>query len=302
MILIADSGSTKTDWVFRPNPSPSGGAATQRFQTQGINPIHQSDAQILDILRGELLPQLREALIQLPTPLEIQFYGSGVRPDQEARMERLLREALSSLKSIAPFTSPSHPLHTPFTPLSIEAHSDLLGAARALCGKSEGLACILGTGANSCLYDGEHIVANTPPLGYILGDEGSGAVLGKRFLNALYKGQLSNETKADFEAEMQLSLSDVIDRVYRRPLPNRWLASLSPFIHDRLDDPAVEALVIDNFSDFIARNIEPYHRRDLPLQAVGSIAFFYEDQLCQAASKAGYAVGNLLRSPLDGLL
>ena len=324
MILVADSGSTKTDWLLRPESSLSGEAVTQRFHTQGINPIHQSDAQILDILRGELLPQLREALTptdnitppegnvpftppSLPlhspfTPLEIEFYGSGVRPDQEARMEQLLREALTAIDSNVSFTSPSLLLHFPFTPLKIEAHSDLLGAARALCGDSEGLACILGTGANSCLYDGEHIVANTPPLGYILGDEGSGAVLGKRFLNALYKGHLGNKIKSDFEAEMQMTLTEVIDRVYRQPLPNRWLASLSPFIHSRLDDPAVEALVVGNFSDFIARNIEPYHRPDLPLQAVGSIAFFYKDQLCHAARKAGYAVGNILRSPLDGML
>ena len=283
MVLIADSGSTKTDWMLR------GETATRQFHTQGINPIHQSDEQILDILRGELLPQL----ISLNQLSAIKFYGSGVRPDQEARMERLLREVFQ-LHS-------SHP--TPLTPHpQIEAHSDLLGAARALCGDSEGLACILGTGANSCLYDGEKIVANTPPLGYILGDEGSGAVLGKRFLNALYKGQLSNETKSDFEAEMRMTLTEVIERVYRQSLPNRWLASLSPFIHSRLDDPAVEALVVDNFSDFIARNIEPYHRRDLPLQAVGSIAFYYRDQLSQAANKVGYAVGKILRSPLDGML
>ena len=313
MILVADSGSTKTDWVLRPESSLSGETVTQRFHTQGINPIHQSDAQILDILRGELLPQLREALTEgvvsftppsLPlhspfTPLEIEFYGSGVRPDQEARMEQLLREALTAIDSNVPFTPPSLPLHSPFTPLKIEAHSDLLGAARALCGDSEGLACILGTGANSCLYDGKRIVANTPPLGYILGDEGSGAVLGKIFLNALYKGCLGNEIKSDFEKEMQMTLAEVIDCVYRQPLPNRWLASLSPFIHSHLDDPDVEALVIGNFSDFIARNIEPYHRRDLPLQAVGSIAFFYKDQLCEAAKKGGYAVGKILRSPLD---
>ena len=209
-----------------------------------------------------------------------------------------------SAKPLPPLivTSLSLPLHFPFTPLKIETHSDLLGAARALCGDSEGLACILGTGANSCLYDGKHIVANTPPLGYILGDEGSGAVLGKLFLNALYKGCLGNEIKSDFETEMQMTLAEVIDCVYRQPLPNRWLASLSPFIHSRLDDPGVEALVVDNFSDFIARNIEPYHRRDLPLQAVGSIAFYYRDQLSQAAVQAGYKVGTILRSPLDGLL
>lgn len=280
MILIADSGSTKTDWMLVRCGSQIHIDKPLRLHTQGINPIHQSDAQILDILRGELLPQLPPNQVS-----SIEFYGSGVRLDQEERMERLLREAFQSTTNIAQ--------------LSISAHSDLLGAARALCGKSEGLACILGTGANSCLYDGQQIVANTPPMGYILGDEGSGAVLGKRFLNALYKGHLGNGIKTDFEAEMQLTLAEVINRVYRQPMPNRWLASLSPFIHSHLDNPGMESLVIDNFSDFIARNIDPYRRRDLPLQAVGSIAFFYRDQLRQAAKKAGYAVGNILRSPLD---
>jgi N-acetylglucosamine kinase-like BadF-type ATPase len=168
-----------------------------------------------------------------------------------------------------------------------EAHSDLLGAARALCGRAEGLACILGTGSNSCLFDGSRIVANTPPLGYILGDEGSGAVLGKLFLNALYKGVIGSETKKAFEEENRMTLAEVIERVYRQPLPNRWLASLSPFIHSRLSDPAVEALVTDSFSTFIARNIDPYRRRDLPINAVGSIAFYYKEQLCQAAAEAG---------------
>lgn len=281
MILVADSGSTKTDWVVRTLSPSVEGSAQLWFHTQGINPIHQDDRQILSVLQDELLPQL----VSINQLSAIEFYGSGVRPDQEKRMERLLREAFQSLISK--------------TQTSISAHSDLLGAARALCGDSEGLACILGTGVNSCLYDGKRIVANTPPLGYILGDEGSGAVLGKLFLNSLYKGCLGNEIKSDFETEMQMTLAEVINRVYRQPLPNRWLASLSPFIHSHLCNPDVEALVIGNFSHFIARNIEPYHRRDLPLQAVGSIAFFYKEQLCLAAKEAGFAVGKILRSPLD---
>lgn len=296
MTLIADSGSTKTDWVLMPainsHTSQAAHPASERFKTQGINPIHLSDEQIAAILRDELLPHLHH----LETISTICFYGSGVRPDQEDRMVRLLHEAL--LPHLP--NSPTPQLPTSPTPqLHIEAHSDLLGAARTLCGDGEGLACILGTGANSCLYDGQRIVANTSPLGYILGDEGSGAVLGIRFLNALYKGHINNETKDAFEAEMQTSLTEVIDRVYRQPLPNRWLASLSPFIHSRLDDPIMEELVIDNFSDFIAHNIEPYHRQDLPIQAVGSIAYYYRDQLYKAAQKAGYAVGKILRSPLE---
>ena len=159
----------------------------------------------------------------------------------------------------------------------IEAHSDLLGAARALCGENEGIACILGTGANSCLFDGSQIVKNTPPMGYILGDEGSGAVLGIRFLNALYKNRLSDQIRLEFETSMGMSMAQVIERVYRQPMPNRWLASLSVFIHQHLDTPAVKAIVVQNFIDFIRHNIAPYQRTDLPISAVGSIAFFFKE-------------------------
>ena len=153
-------------------------------------------------------------------PMSVYFYGSGVRPEQETPMADLLRGALPKVDMV-------------------EAHTDLLGAARALCGDNYGIASILGTGANSCLYDGKRILMNTPALGYILGDEGSGAVLGKRFLHDLYGGLLSEELKMCFERETGLSLSQIIDRVYRQPLANRFLASLSKFIHGHLSDPAV---------------------------------------------------------------
>ena len=153
-ILIADSGSTKTEWAL----------GDVRVKTQGINPFHQDDEIIRNILKDELRPHLSSHLNQLRA---IYFYGSGVRPELEGKMVRLLSEV---------FPEAAH----------VEAHSDLLGAAIALCGHHEGIACILGTGANSCLFDGKAIVENVPPMGYILGDEGSGAVLGKRFLNALY--------------------------------------------------------------------------------------------------------------------
>ena len=185
MRLIADSGSTKTDWVLTIEKG-----VERRFHTQGINPFHQSEESILTILREELVTQLPALDAE---ELSIAFYGSGVRPELEPVMERLLRTALP-------------------TATAVEAHSDLLGAARAVCGHREGIACILGTGANSCLYDGLRIVSNTPPLGYILGDEGSGAVLGIRFLNALYKGFLPATVVNDFQEDMKLSMADVIDR------------------------------------------------------------------------------------------
>lgn len=273
-ILIADSGSTKTEWDLD----------GLRIKTQGINPFHQDDDTIRAILYDELLPQLySHCSVSEFSSLKVSFYGSGVRPELEEKIVRLLSEAFPEAKQI-------------------DAHSDLLGAAIALCGHSEGIACILGTGANSCLFDGQRIVKNTPPMGYVLGDEGSGAVLGTRFLNALYKDRLPHTILSDFEAYIGMNLAQVIDRVYRQPLANRWLASLSEFIHAHMDEPLIEALVVENFRDFLRYNVDPYGRRDLPVSALGSIAYYYQSQFLEALKSEGYTVGKILRGPLDGLV
>lgn len=273
-ILIADSGSTKTEWDLD----------GLRIKTQGINPFHQDDDTIRAILCDELLPQLySHCSVSEFSSLKVSFYGSGVRPELEEKIVRLLSEAFPEAKQI-------------------DAHSDLLGAAIALCGHSEGIACILGTGANSCLFDGQRIVKNTPPMGYILGDEGSGAVLGIRFLNALYKDRLPHTILSDFEAYIGMNLAQVVDRVYRQPLANRWLASLSEFIHAHMDEPLIEALVVENFRDFLRYNVDPYGRRDLPVSALGSIAYYYQSQFLEALKSEGYTVGKILRGPLDGLV
>lgn len=272
--IIADSGSTKTDWLI----------GSKRISTQGINPILQDDDTILAILNDELLPQLNTQQklpsTQHSTPNEVHFYGAGVRPEQEGRMQTLLQKAFPSATSI-------------------EAKSDMLGAARALCGKEEGLACILGTGANSCLFNGESIIQNTPPLGYILGDEGSGAVMGRMFLNALYKNRLYNGAQKEFEQHFSLNMAAVIERVYRQPMANRWLASLCPYIHLHIDQPSVQDVVVQNFRLFIRHNLTPYQRPQLPLNAVGSVAYYFKDQLEQAAAAENHTIGKILRSPLD---
>ena len=255
-----------------------------RIKTQGINPFHQDDDTIRAILCDELLPQLySHCSVSEFSSLKVSFYGSGVRPELEEKIVRLLSEAFPEAKHI-------------------DAHSDLLGAAIALCGHSEGIACILGTGANSCLFDGQRIVKNTPPMGYVLGDEGSGAVLGIRFLNALYKDRLPHTILSDFEAYIGMNLAQVIDRVYRQPLANRWLASLSEFIHAHMDEPLIEALIVENFRDFLRYNVDPYGRRDLPVSALGSIAYYYQSQFLEALKSEGYTVGKILRGPLDGLV
>ena len=273
MILIADSGSTKTDWALIDKET------TTRLNTQGLNPIHQSREAILHVLHEELLPSLEVQEVE-----SVFFYGSGVRPELESQMKTILCETFPQAKAI-------------------EAHSDLLGAARALFGSDYGIACILGTGANSCLYDGKKIVMNTPAMGYVLGDEGSGAALGKRLLHDLYKGVLSEEIVNDFEEETGLSLPDVIDKVYRQPLPNRFLASLSEYVHNHMADRLeLRRLVMDNFSDFFRFNIAPYQRRDLPVSFIGSLAHYYQTELSEVAYSMGYTVGAITRSPIDGLV
>ena len=273
MILIADSGSTKTDWALQ-----SASGALARFHTQGINPFHQDRTVIAGILRQELLPQLDPEKVS-----RVCFYGSGVRPELEPVMTSLLQEAFPQAEQV-------------------EAHSDLLGAAHALCGHNYGIVSILGTGANSCLYDGRRIIANTPALGYILGDEGSGGVLGKLFLHELYKGVLSEKICSEFEREYGLTMADVIQRVYREPMPNRFLASLAPFIHRHLSDDAVRQIVIRNFRDFFRYNIRPYGLSDMPVSFVGSIAFHFRDQLTEAALAENFRLGKILQSPIEGLV
>ena len=274
-ILIADSGSTKTDWVcFQP-----GSEAPQiEVHTVGLNPFHVSDNEILSVFNHELLPQLGGTQVDA-----VYFYGSGVRPEVEGRMEGLIRQVFPAA-------------HT------VEAHSDLLGACRALCGGQSGIACILGTGANSCVYDGHKIVHNTPALGYIIGDEGSGAVLGKHLIHDIYTGVLSQRVRNMFEQETKLKLSDIIDKVYRQPQPNRFLASFSEFIHRHLDDDGIREMVYSAFSDFVNLHLSRYGRPELPVSFVGSIAWYYQAQLSLVLQTLGYHVGTILKSPLEGLI
>ena len=273
MILIADSGSTKADWLLA-----EGGNVVKRVATQGVNPYHQTADEIRNIMSGELLPQLGG--IQ---PGRVFFYGSGCRDEVAGTLVGVLEQVFPQADAI-------------------EAHGDLLGAARSVCCGREGIACILGTGANSCLYDGNAIVMNTPPLGYILGDEGSGAVLCRNFLNALFKGRLSAAVRDAFMAESGLTLDEIMHRVYREPMANRFLASLSPFIHAHIADAGVRAIVVDNFRSFLRNNVVCYNRPDIPLGVVGSIGYIYKEELVEAAEAEGMKVGRVVRSPLDGLL
>lgn len=281
MKLIADSGSTKTDWALTSN-----GRLVYRCNTQGINPFQQDADTIKGIISNELLPQL----IAEESVTEVYFYGAGCRDEVCGMVADILRSGITTADKV-------------------DVNSDLLAAARALCGHNAGVACILGTGANSCLYDGRQITANVPPLGYILGDEGSGAVLGRNLVNALYKGRLPEQLLHLFTTETQLSLPDIINKVYRQPMANRLLASFSLFVSRHISEYSeLRNLVIDNFRLFFRNNISAYNNSisqigtPLSINAIGSIAYYYCKELAVAAALEGYRLGAVMRSPMDGLV
>ena len=293
MILIADSGSTKTDWTLLHSPHPLKWIVVTSFQTQGITPVHQTPDEIRQILARELMSQLstfpRAALINsrelegtLLSQISVYFYGSGCTPAHVPMMKQILSEV--------------------FSPQNIEVYSDLTAAARSLCQYEPGIACILGTGANSCLYDGQQIVQNTPALGYILGDEGSGSVLGRLFMNAIFKNPLFADIRDEYLTMNKLTQADIIHKVYREPMANRFLATSSLYIKDHLDNPLLRDLVVQNFRQFFRSNITPYQHPELPVHFVGSMAFIYRDQLIEAAQAEGFHVGHTLQSPMEGLI
>ena len=271
-ILIADAGSTKTDWAVL---APDGGVSL--ISTQGINPFMLSADQIVGILQTELLPGMPGI-----APAAVYFYGAGCAGAGIGVVEEALRRLF------------------PATELNVA--SDLLGAARALCGHGDGIACILGTGSNSCLYLDGDIRANVSPLGFILGDEGSGAVLGRRLVGDVLKKQLPEALCQDFEKEYQLTAADIIHRVYRSPLPNRFLASFAPFLSRHRHEPAVQTLLEEEFARFFRRNVCTYRRPDLPVHFAGSIARHFQTEVFAAARSLGLQPGRIEAAPMAALI
>ncbi len=271
MILIADSGSTKTDWCLAEQ-----GNSVFRFQSKGLNPYFVSDEEMEAEVQA-LIPRFTGH-----TPEAVYFYGAGCTFDKIGRVKQLLAHCLRV----------EH----------VEVASDALAAARSTCGYAAGISCILGTGSNACFYDGKEIAASVSPLGFILGDEGSGAVLGKLLVGDLFKGMMSEELKNDFLKTYNLTLGEVIDRVYRQPFPNRFLASFTPFIRQHLDSTPMHHLVLSSFKAFIRRNVMGLNRPSEKVNFVGSVAFFFQDVLKEAADECGIKLGTIVQSPMEGLL
>ncbi len=268
-ILIADGGSTKIDWTI------VSGISQKTFRSPGINPV------LWDI--GKIEQMLQEGLPHeiLSNVESVYFYGAGCLGRSAEKMQEALMRVVAH-------------------DAEIEVESDLLGAARALFGNERGIACILGTGSNSALYDGKEIISNIHPLGYILGDEGSGASIGKHFLNALYKGRLPESLRKDFETETGLTYDDVIDHVYRQPMANKFLASLVIFVSKRRKECA--ELLNEEFENFIEKDILPYNHCELPVGIVGGVGYEFHDELKEIFLRHRLKLNKVVAKPMENLV
>jgi N-acetylglucosamine kinase-like BadF-type ATPase len=273
MILIADSGSTKTHWCVCER-----GIILKHIFTKGINPFYQSVEEIKLEIESRLVPELKEFQIN-----HIYFYGAGCFFADKSAM---VGAALGVF----------------FNDIIIEIYSDLLGAARALFGKSKGIACILGTGSNSCYFDGVEIVENVSPLGFILGDEGSGAVLGKILIADCLKNQLPIQLKDKLLKQFDLTPAIILEKVYKQPFPNRFLATLSPFLLENIAEPSIFNIVYDSFDAFFVRNVMQYTLDNKEVGFVGSVAYYFKDCLEIVASERGIKISKIEQSPMNGLV
>ncbi len=277
---IVDCGSTKADWIV----ADTAGRDVLRFTTPGFNAAHLSE----DALGAVTEAKIHDGLAGWHVD-EVHFYGAGcIGGEVDARVRRILARLVGCADE------------------SVRVASDMIGAARALFGDGSGVACIIGTGSNSCLWIDGVIADNVPALGYILGDEGSGAVIGRRFLGDLYKRLLGRDLIAEFESEYGWSQSDVIRHVYRPGEddvpPNRFLASFLPFIHRHLSDERVHKLIVDEFKRFVSRNLLQYDMHALPIGFVGSPAYYFSVQLIEALSACGLSAATIMKSPAESLL
>lgn len=272
MILIADSGSTKTHWSVVDR-----GQLVHQVFTKGMNPYFQTPEEMGEEIANALIPNLDSNHFR-----EIHFFGAGCLPEKVPSV----REVLSTYFDVEG---------------EIEVDTDMLAAAKGLCGRKPGIVCIMGTGSNSCFYDGERIVDNVSPLGFILGDEGSGAVLGKLLVGDILKNQMGIELKEKFLNQFSLTQAEIIERVYRQPFPNRFLASISPFLIQNIEEPTIYQLVLNAFKAFLTRNVMQYDYKNNKAHFIGSIAFHYKEVLIAAAKEVGVEVGTIIQSPMTGL-
>jgi glucosamine kinase len=273
MILIADSGGSKTDWrLIRTN------GTIDQANSPGFNPYYQPIEDLKKNVHEVLLPKMDSENVS-----KVFFYGAGVSS---------LKNQLTIKSAFLEF----------FPEAQIEIGWDLLAAARALCGREPGIACIMGTGSNSCLYDGTKITDNVANLGWILADEGSGANIGRKFLVDYLRKLQPEKLAAQFHQRFPLSREEFLEKVYQQEKPSAFLASFAKFIFQHLDDPYCYKLIYNSFSEFYENNVMKYENfKNLKVHFTGSIAFYFSDILRQVANDKGITVKNILEGPIAGL-
>jgi glucosamine kinase len=274
VLLIADSGSTKTDWVLIDNTQNQ-----FRFATHGYNPYFIGTDQICQSLQQELLPQLDASSVK-----KIFFYGAGCStPEKKA----ILHVALTKC----------------FVNAEITIEHDLLAAAYALLGHQRGFAAILGTGSNTCIFDGVEIEKNIDSLGYLLGDEGSGCSIGKKLLRDFLRGCLPPDLEKQFRADYPLSQAEIFDAMYNKPLPNRFLAGFCKFAAEHKNHAGIKKILEESFSDFFLNLVSKYpDYQTLSFNCVGSVGYHFREQLSKTAAAFGMKMGNIIPSPMEGLV
>ena len=271
--LIADSGSTKAEWCL------VGGKSKKTIFTQGLSPYFLNTQQITDVLKKELVPKLKNARVA-----EIYFYGTGCANPSNARS---VKKAIQSV----------------FPKAKINVSHDLAGAARALCGRTKGIACILGTGSNSCYFNGKRIVKNSPGLGFVLGDEGSGAYLGKKVLQYYLYDTFDEDLRARFDAKYATNRVEILENVYKKPLPNRYLASFAIFLAENRGHYMIENILEDGLNDFFFNHLCKYRETSaVPIHFTGSIAYGFKDVLQQLCNTYELELGRVLKNPMEGLV
>lgn len=271
MILIADSGTTKTEWCIITD-----NGTTESLVTPGINPFYQEAENISSILQREFTSTKKFD--------SIYFYGAGCINNEK---QDIVRKSLLQI----------------FETSNIFIGSDLLAAAHSLCQDQPGVACILGTGSNSCYYNGSEIEANVSPLGFILGDEGSGAVLGKKLVGDILKKQLPQILINDFFETYHTTAAEILENVYKKPFPSRYLANYTKFLSENINHPEIENIVLVSFREFVTRNLLQYPGIErTPIHFTGSIAFYFEVQLRKAIEEQHLILGNIERAPMNGLI
>lgn len=274
MILVADCGATKADWALADNDG-----TVKVVHTRGFNPVVHPP----DLLRGEVAI-LANNLLSGAEPSRIYYYGAGC---WDLRRKAVVADELS-------LTWPK---------AEVIIMHDLLGAARATCGSKPGIACILGTGSNTCLYDGEDVIDNVTNLGYLLGDEGSGSYLGRQLLRAYFYRELDATLQEAFEEYAQLTRQTVLDKVYESETPNVYLASYTKFLGQHLQHPLVQRIVFDGFAEFIDRHVRKYRGHlELPIHFIGSIAFYFKDILSVVLAERDMQMGKFIQKPIDELI